>query len=1321
MTNNFDRFADLLFWEKEVVTEALRVLILDEDPAGYRLLADWVQEAGHLVVGEAADLVFAAWGGQADLLAQLLESYLPRPLILAVSPQQVTMAAETLSQGVFRYVLRPYRPGEIKAVLQAVQELIHLRTEQANLNQLIAQAPDAIIRSDARGNIIEYNVAAERLLGYTPEQARQTHVSQLYAETLEGARQVFQAADTSPQKAIHHLNTHLRNVHGERIPIRMSAVLNYNGGDRLQDVFGYFRDLREIQILDELTQSLTGVPQEGVLLERIITSLVYRFHAQAGLILRYSNRSDRLRVEATCHLPNFQTGYDPNNGLPGRVFNANIPYRPTKSEIASDLFCQSLTTITIETILFVPLAVNEDPLGVLVLLNKRGEGGQFSAADESLLTTLSKQVVGLIQHARYREWLEALFKAGSELVAIQDQARALQKVVSMLVDVLDYRSAYFRTADEEGTMYIRAAAGTPSHHLPNEESGIPAGKGITGRVMATKSPVSARDWREAPDFYYRHRPDRQSLTSMLVVPLLHKGEALGTLTGYTCRPHTFSQEEINLVRIFANLAVAIIQNTDLLATTRRGLHELQQLEQAVESLAAEVKLDKVLFKIASNVPLSSNCQGAYAAPYDPTNRRFDLGQAVGFKLGQGVSVWEAHQPQPGNIIERIFHNNEAIIADVSSPESGQWLGSEPQAKLLAAGIQAFIGLNLDVGDHPAGILFVNYDKPLPISGREDTLATLRIYATQAAIAIERATLFERLEQEQELIQSVTKAMTPLHDVQETWQAILLGAMRLTKAERGNISIINEANEKLVHFVNEGFPPKYQNLELPLNDRHSIQGWVAIHKESVLIHNIQTDKSWQTIYYEGMADTRSEATVPIFRSGSATLAGIINLESPRPNAFTPADLRLLQALAIHADIVVQNAQVRLDLQWQQDGLNAYYAASTAIAQASLQPQGVLETILHQAVKVTGSDFGTIHLIKGNSLEFEVAYPAGRIEKLRSQLGRGLPLSGRGITVRAINRNQAQLVPDVSQDPDFVDATNQNTGCELAVPFRWDNKPIGVLNVEHRQKNALQEKDKTLLIALAEVASVALRNARHHAQLEEAHQELERTKQQSATRLALARIAGLSSTNAHAIGRLAIAIQNANRVLKDDPAAFNKHWQILSRIDSQARQIYEKAGLLEIDLAPDNAIPLLPLITNRFRQWQRKHPNTFFELNGQLNEALVRVTKVLLEEALDIVVENGVAAMEDQQERRIAIHVKQDPQYIQLFFADNGPGFPPGAIERVGREPFHKKTNEQGSGLGLLIAATVIEAFGGSLRALPDQQAHGATILITLPKILDDPNL
>lgn len=1317
MADKLQVFNDQLFWEAEVVNDGLRIFILDSDPAGANSLAAIVQQAGHLLVKDKPDLIFLAWNGDEASVAEVVAAHPFRPVILAVTPALMPQAADWLGRGVARYVLYPYRPGEIATVLQTFQNLVHLQAEQANLHHLIAQAPDAIIRSDARGNIIEYNAAAQRLLGYTPEQAHQMHVSQLYAEALEGARQVFRAADTTPQKAIRYHDTHLRDAYGQLIPIRMAAVLNYNGGGQLQDVFGYFRDLREIQILDELTQSLNGVPQEGVLLERIISSLVYRFQAEAGLILRYSNRSNRLKVEATCHLPNFQTGYDPNEGLPGRVFNANAAYRPSKSEIANDLFCQSLVTIAIESLLLVPLTVNEEPFGLLVLLNKQGTGEQFSVADENLLASLSNQVVGLIQHARYREWLEALFKAGSELVAIQDQAKALQKVVSMLVDVLDYRSAYFRTADEQGTMHIRAAAGIPNHHLSSEESAIPAGKGITGRVIATKQPISTRDWRNAPDFYFRHRPDRQSLTSMLVVPLLHKGEALGTLTGYTCRPHTFSQEEIHLVRIFANLAVAIIQNTDLIATTRRGLRELQQLEQAVESLAAEVKLDKVLFKIASNIPLSVNCQGAYVASYDPTNRRFDLGQAIGFKLGHGVNVWEEHQPRPGNVIEHIFRDKEAVIADVASPESKRWLGAAPQAKLLATGIQAFIGLNLAVGDHPAGILFVNYDKPLPISGRDDTLATLRIYAAQAAIAIERATLFERLEQEQKLIQSVTKAMTPLHDVEKTWQAILLGAMRLTKAERGNISIIQQASQKLVHFVNEGFPPSYEKLALPLNDHYSIQGWVAIHKEPVLIHDIQTDTSWKAIYYEGVPDTRSEVTVPIFRGDSDNLAGIINLESPRLHAFTPADLRLLQALAIHADIVVQNAQVRRDLEWQQDGLDAYYAASTAIAQASLQPQEVLETILNQAVKVTGCDFGTIHLIKGDLLEFEVAYPAGRLTKLHTELGHGLPLSGRGITVRAVNHNQAQLVPDVSQDPDFVDATDQNTGCELAVPLCTNNTPIGVLNVEHRHKNALQEKDKRLLVALGEVASAALRNARHHAQLEEAHQELERTKQQSATRLALARIAGLSSTNAHAIGRLAIAIQNANRVLKDDQATFSKHWQTLSRINSQAHQIYEKAGLLDIDLEPDKAISLLGLLTNRFRQWQRKHPATLFELGGQLDETLiVRVTKVLLEEALDIVIENGVAAMEDQEERRIVIDVKYHSQHIHLFFSDNGPGFPPEKIERVGREPFHKKSNEQGSGLGLLIAATVIEAFGGSLRALPNQP-QGATILITLPQLVE----
>ena len=77
---------------------------------------------------------------------------------------------------------------------------------------------------------------------------------------------------------------------------------------------------------------------------------------------------------------------------------------------------------------------------------------------------------------------------------------------------------------------------------------------------------------------------------------------------------------------------------------------------------------------------------------------------------------------------------------------------------------------------------------------------------------------------------------------------------------------------------------------------------------------------------------------------------------------------------------------------------------------------------------------------------------------------LPLSGPGITVRAATTNQSQLVPDVREDPDFVQGRSESLS-ELAVPVSVAGEVVAVLNVERTQPHALTTKDQELLETLA----------------------------------------------------------------------------------------------------------------------------------------------------------------------------------------------------------------------------------------------------------------
>jgi GAF domain-containing protein len=96
------------------------------------------------------------------------------------------------------------------------------------------------------------------------------------------------------------------------------------------------------------------------------------------------------------------------------------------------------------------------------------------------------------------------------------------------------------------------------------------------------------------------------------------------------------------------------------------------------------------------------------------------------------------------------------------------------------------------------------------------------------------------------------------------------------------------------------------------------------------------------------------------------------------------------------------------------------------------------------------------------------------------GLRLALDGdRGITIAAARDGKPLYVPDVRQDPRYVDVGFPAVS-ELAVPVQFEGRVLGVLNVESEILDAYTPSDVQLLSILANQAALALQNARVNSQ-------------------------------------------------------------------------------------------------------------------------------------------------------------------------------------------------------------------------------------------------
>src|SRR5690606_28234699 len=139
-------------------------------------------------------------------------------------------------------------------------------------------------------------------------------------------------------------------------------------------------------------------------------------------------------------------------------------------------------------------------------------------------------------------------------------------------------------------------------------------------------------------------------------------------------------------------------------------------------------------------------------------------------------------------------------------------------------------------------------------------------------------------------------------------------------------------------------------------------------------------------------------------------------------------------------------------------------------ASLEPREALQTLVGEAVRLTGASSGSLVLRhpKSDLLEIEAAIGLpGAAAGLRLPLGRGITgwVAMHGVTAR---------VGDVRKDPRYI-LVRPEVRSELAVPLLADGSVRGVLNVDSERIEAFSEDDEAALIELARHADIVVRNA------------------------------------------------------------------------------------------------------------------------------------------------------------------------------------------------------------------------------------------------------
>jgi GAF domain-containing protein len=212
--------------------------------------------------------------------------------------------------------------------------------------------------------------------------------------------------------------------------------------------------------------------------------------------------------------------------------------------------------------------------------------------------------------------------------------------------------------------------------------------------------------------------------------------------------------------------------------------------------------------------------------------------------------------------------------------------------------------------------------------------------------------------------------------------------------------------------------------------------------------------------------RSELCVPIISNDQ--VAGVINLESRRVNAFDEADERLIQTIA--GSLATTIVKIKL---FEAEGRRAREAedlrkATTALT-SSLDLNTLLETTLDLVANFAPYDSASIEFIEGDT----VKVVAGR-RVAPTCLGRTYQVDLNRWDLQ--NLRQPIIIPDVRNDERFTHF--EGTGyirSWMGVPLYAQDKLIGFINLDNKLEDFYTEAQASVVQTFANQAAIAIQNA------------------------------------------------------------------------------------------------------------------------------------------------------------------------------------------------------------------------------------------------------
>ncbi len=183
--------------------------------------------------------------------------------------------------------------------------------------------------------------------------------------------------------------------------------------------------------------------------------------------------------------------------------------------------------------------------------------------------------------------LSTLLEISRKVVSSLDVQEVFDSILDEVQRLLDAdRSAIVVLDERLGVFRIRASRGLSDAYVKHLRIGPSEPHSAAMRALRSGAPVQIVDAEIEPEYdKFRNRSRQEGFRSVLAAPLLTQHAPPAVLLLYFNQPHTYTENDLELVSSFANHAAMAMENAVLFARSDAQLQEqTRRLEAIVESL-----------------------------------------------------------------------------------------------------------------------------------------------------------------------------------------------------------------------------------------------------------------------------------------------------------------------------------------------------------------------------------------------------------------------------------------------------------------------------------------------------------------------------------------------------------------------------------------------------------------------------------------------------------------------------------------------------------------------------------------------------------------